>query len=219
MWNSTPTSALNLHPAGYLDSVCFATSGTYQVGFGVTNGTNRNHALLWNGTAASALDLHPAWLTDSHAYGVDGSSQIGWGFGPATGDNSHALLWNGTAASAVDLTPTGFINTVAFGINNGRQVGHGRGPATGNLEHALLWTGTAASAIDLHPLLSGLGPTFEASRSFSIADNGAIVGEALSTQGLYYAVLWTPVPEPTSCTLVVCGFAAVYAFRSRHRHS
>jgi hypothetical protein len=125
-------------------------------------------------------------------------------------------LWNGTAASVVDLNPVGFYHSKAVGVSGASQVGYGVDPATGGAQHALLWNGTAASAIDLHPYLTGLGPAFVESYAQGIADNGTIVGWA-QAGGVDYAVLWTPIPEPSAAALFACGAIAVAIIRHRKR--
>jgi hypothetical protein len=128
--------------------------------------------------------------------------------------NSYALMWSGTAASVVELHPPGFDSSTAIGVSGGAQVGYGRGPATVDVDHALLWNGTAASMVDLHPFLTGLGPNFTTSRAIGIADNGAIVGEA-TAGNTTYAVLWEPIPEPTSAALGLMALACLAAISSR----
>ncbi len=144
-WSSTSGVPISLHPAGYLESYGWATSGSKQVGYGILP-TSKSHALLWSGTAASAVDLHPFgnWK-GSIAKGIYGNTQVGYcetdGFG-------HAYLWQGSALSAVDLNPAGFSFSVAAGVYGNTQVGGG---GIGGARHALLWSGTASSAVDLHP--------------------------------------------------------------------
>jgi hypothetical protein len=64
LWTgATADSAIDLHPAGYFDSVSNDTNGVNQVGVarvgnGLLFGDLRNHAMLWSGSAASAIDLH-----------------------------------------------------------------------------------------------------------------------------------------------------------------
>ena len=77
---------------------------------------------------------------------------------------------------------------------------------------------TAASAVDLHGFLGGLGPMFTGSLATGISDTGSIVGYAFYTSGNTYAVLWTPVPEPTTCALIVVGIGVASLARERRRH-
>jgi hypothetical protein len=193
-----------------------AVSGAFQVGRAYNNDIGGDdHAMLWNSTAASAVDLHPIGFANSRAEAVSGDSQVGSGFLP--GASTHALLWHGSAASVVDLNPAGFDFSMAHGVSGNMQVGNAAGPTAPLHGHAMLWHGTAASAVDLHVFLSGLGPTFAQSVANDITENGSIVGYATDTSGRNYAVLWTPVPEPTSCALVAIGFFITSLKRPRGR--
>jgi len=213
LWNGTAASVVDLNPAGWELSGALGVWGASQVGYGAENfrGGLQNHALLWNGTAASVVDLNPAGFTSSAAHGVWGASQVGSGYSPARG--VRALLWNGAAASVVDLNPAGMNEASATGVSGAGQVGYGL--ASGRY-HALVWNGTAASAVDLHPFLTGLGPAFTSSRAKGISDDGTIVGHAHDGTR-EYAVLWTPVPEPTSLVLAAILFGYFSARRTVRR--
>jgi hypothetical protein len=161
------------------------------------------------------VDLNPTGATDSVAFGVSGGNQVGFGRGPEFG-GGHALLWNGTAKSVVDLNPAGVQGSVAFGVSGGRQVGFGEGPVFGGYAHAFLWSGTAASVVDLHPYLSGLGLAFTSSYATAIADNVAIVGyPRISFHD--YAVMWTPIPEPSTAVPFCCGICVAIVARWRQK--
>jgi hypothetical protein len=128
----------------------------------------------------------------------------------------HAVLWNGTSASAIDLHPVGFDSTQALGISSAGQVGFGYGSLTNDHEHALFWNESSESVVDLHPYLIGLHE-FVSSYAFDIADDGSIVGQATDQNGNFFAVLWTPVPEPSSCALVLCDIAVTSILSARRR--
>jgi hypothetical protein len=125
------------------------------------------------------------------------------------------MLWHGSAASAIDLNPPGYDRSSGLGIAGTSQVGWGAGPATGGLQHALLWNSTAASGLDLHSYLTGLGPNFTSSVANGVADNGTIVGTAYDGNH-NYAVLWTPIPEPSSFALLTLAAPAMMVRRRRH---
>jgi hypothetical protein len=189
-------------------------SGDSQVGyaFNIETGGDR-HAMLWHGSAASAVDLNPPGFQNSRAADVSDGIQVGFGFSSTA---VHALLWHGTAASAVDLNPSGFTTSIANGVAGDLQVGSASGPTAPNHGHAMLWSGAATSAVDLHLFLSGLGPKFTESEAEDIADNGSIVGHAAEANGRVYAVLWTPVPEPSSLALTI-GAAVMVCTLMRSR--
>ena len=155
LWRGTASSAIDLHPSGFINSYAYGVSGNKQVGYASTNESHLAHAILWKGTAESAVDLNPDGFGSSYAMGITGNHQIGYGY--LTTGGTHALLWKGTAASAIDLQPDGFVDSVGQAISGDSQVGYGRSFAT-SYEHALLWKSSAASAVDLHP--SGFDRSF-----------------------------------------------------------
>jgi len=103
LWTDTAASAVDLNPSGITESEADGTSGTQQVGWGLTAAI-QYHAMLWTGTAISAVDLNPMGSTESFAYGTNGTYQVGDEYDSSNGP-VHALLWAGTAESVVDLQP------------------------------------------------------------------------------------------------------------------
>ncbi|HEY4234923.1 MAG TPA: hypothetical protein VGM76_15935 [Lacipirellulaceae bacterium] len=215
LWHGTAASAVDLNPAGYQQSSCEGVSGGFQFGSAALPSSNF-HATLWNGTAVSALDLNPTGFSTSSGKAIasNGSVQVGDGIGAATGGRDHALLWSGTAASATDLNPAGFTTSRALGVSGIYQVGSGVNGTLGNFPRALVWSGTAASAVDLHTYLTGLGITFKYSEANGVDSNGTIVGYG-SDGSHNYAVMWTPVPEPSTWVMICVG--AVIVIRSPRR--
>jgi hypothetical protein len=189
-------TAVVLHPTGYDASEGVGASTQGQVGFATSAATNnKQHAIYWNGSAASAIDLNPAGFAISTANGASGNRQVGTGYATNAPFQYRALMWQGTAASAVDLNPTGFDGTQAFGVAGARQVGYGYGTATFNRSHAIVWRGTAESVVDLHPFVSAVNPNFIHSEATGIADDGTIVGYAIGSNFIHYAVEWKPNPD------------------------
>jgi hypothetical protein len=97
MWNGTPSSLQDLHPAGFSESFGLGAGAGQQVGYGTnTNGTDKTYdALVWTGSAASVIDLNqflPAGYSDAWATSIDGAGNIG---GAALGPNGwQPVIWS-----------------------------------------------------------------------------------------------------------------------------
>jgi hypothetical protein len=73
--------------------------------------------------------------------------------------------------------------------------------------HALLWNGSADDCVDLHQFLP---EGFWGSSADAIDANGMIVGTAGAEDGSLHAILWVPVPEPSSiASFVLVALAAM----------
>jgi hypothetical protein len=228
LWNGTAASAVDLSPTFLgidFQSLAWGTDGTQQVGYGSGSETNNNdHALLWNGTANSVVDLNPSKLSgvsNSFAFATNGTQQVGGYYGSGTGNNEHAILWTGTAASAVDLNPTdlnGISVSVAYGTNGSQQVGYGEGSGTASSGHALLWTGTAESAVDLGTILPATG-VWADTFAYTIDSSGNVYGYAEGTLNNVsgdFAIEWSPVPEPTTASMLLLATAGISMCRKRN---
>ncbi len=220
LWKGTGASAVDLNPSslGITTSEAYGTDGIHQVGSGDTRPASyEQHALLWTDTADSAVDLNPTNIGDdpsSVAYAVSGNEEVGYGNSLTTG-NDHALLWHGASDLAVDLAPAnldGIDNSYAMGTNGSIEVGFGYDSSIfGTPDNALLWTGTAASVISLNDLLPSSG-TWIGSTAFSVDSSGDAFGVAQGTfNGAtgYFAVEWTPIPEPTTAVILLSAAAAI----------
>lgn len=135
-------------------------------------------------------------------------NDVGQVVGTSTVDDGmsfHAFLWTETTGM-IDLG-AGLPRSYAYAINNrGQVVG-----AVGDYlltTHAALWD-TDGSVIDL-----GVLPGDDYSYAYGINDAGQIVGYSTSnTTGMSHAVLWEPIPEPSSIFVLVCGLSILAATR------
>ncbi len=210
MWTGSPTSVVDLNPSGLDSSLAAAVFGTTVVGWYEPQG-GAMHAMLWHGTSSITVDLHPKGFLSSNAYGVSNTLQVGSGL--TTSLRDHALLWSGTAASAIDLNPPGYQSSQAYAVSGSIEVGSGTDgtllPNGRAIGHALAWSGTASSFVDLNTFLP---PGFTSATASGISANGSIVGYAFGA-GPVVAVMWTPVPEPSSLALAsftICVFFGRY---------
>lgn len=213
MWKGTADSAVNLTPATYTGGWAMAVAGNYQVGTATTS--TKTHAFLWNNTADSATSLHPSGYTGSQAVGLFGDKQVG---GATNADGDRAFLWTGTAASGLSLHPAGWLQSFAAGVNATHQVGYVLD--SDYRTHAARWSGNAASFVNLETYLTGLtfggSPvTITSSLVTSIDPSGRIYGVAYDASYNTYAVVWDPVPEPS--TMLILGPAAIALCRKRKR--
>lgn len=212
MWTSSNTSFIDLNPIGFIESRCNTIWGNGQGGAIVTS-AGKSHAEIWSGTAASAIDVQPNFVTESEIVSMFDQNQVGYGFVPVSNrSDRHAILWHGSAASAIDLNPTDFIYSDATSTNATYQVGSGIGFATQQNSHAFRWQGTSQSAYDLHKFLPS---EFTDSYATGIDEAGNIIGRA-SKGGVYYPVMWAPVPEPASYISLGIG-AMILISRRRSR--
>jgi probable HAF family extracellular repeat protein len=167
---------------------------------------------LWRGTAESVVDLNPPGFWFSRGRGAADDIQVGEGISGTFGDPTHALLWRGTAESVLDLNPPGVHDSEAYAASSAGQIGRAYFE---DGTHAYVWHDTAASAFDLQPSLVAAYPWVVESMTTAISDNGTIVGYATDINMNVYAVMWTPVPEPTCLALAACGCALAFLWRPR----
>lgn len=203
LWNGSAEDYINLHPDGYSYSLAMGISGSQQVGYGEYDGDD--HALYWSGSAASYVDLHPSGYTWSKAYGTNGSQHVGQG-------DDHAMLWNGTAGSYVDLHPSGVWESCAIDTNGTQQVGWVLEYdfwADEVVKKAVVWNGSSADFFYLP--MDG----FLESWAWGIDDYGNIVGGAIEWVGTEHAVIWQPIPEPATISLLALGGLAIVGRRRR----
>jgi hypothetical protein len=196
LWHGTADSATNLNASEFFSSRAHGISGSDYIG-SANYLTGSAHAILWHGSVDNYVDLNPPGYIYSVGVNISGSTQVGGGI-PVPG-SLHALLWRGTAESFVDLHPPGYSISNAVGLAGNIQVGFGRPVSSQFFNHALLWEGSAESVVDLHSFLPS---DFSESEASDVSENGVIIGTALRA-GHRYSVLWTPVPEPRTFTLVL----------------
>lgn len=154
-------------------------------------------ALFQNGTVT---DLTPAASGTSFAYGVNGRGQV-VGYAELTIGSGQAFRY-----SEGTLTDLG-VGT-AHGINDaGQIVGIGRG-------RAFLYEGGRMS--DLNTLLpADTGWTLQSAEGINNA--GQIVGWGTNPAGQGHAFLLTPIPEPSSATILLLLTGTTLAGRRSRR--
>jgi hypothetical protein len=116
----------------------------------------------------------------------------------------NAAVWSASSLAYSNLHPAGiWVGSSLRGTNGQLQVG-----VTYNFNatviHAGVWAGTAASYFDLHSVLDS---SFRTSHTTAIDEQGNIVGYGDSSTLGIVALKWSPVPEPSSVTLLLVGLA------------
>lgn len=175
LWTS-PTNAIDLHPAGAVHSWAYGVHNGRQVG------VQSGKASLWY-SDPTAFTLHdPMQGGNSMAVAVHGNWQVGR---TGTGTQARATLWMGTSQSQINLHPAGGHYSEALGVHNEQVVGFVNVGATQPWrDHAALWTGPSSAWIDLNPP----GATYSRARAVW---NGRQVGEAQFETGGPRVVLWS----------------------------
>lgn len=148
------------------------------------------HAYVWNGGVSTLLQSLSAG-DSCFAYSISDSGRV------VGSSGSHAVVWNSTGNIILDLGVG-----AAYGINLSGQIVGVSG------DHAVLWSPNGSIAADLGA----------SAVAYDINDNGQIVGSAVYDQyGNKEAVLWQPVPEPSSLVALLSGLGLLGASFRRRR--
>ena len=198
VWSGTAQSAIDLTPGMRGVNVAYGVHAGRQVGVA------DNRATMWSGTPGSAVSLHPFWASTSYAYGIFGNQQVGVAFGP----NGGPILWTGTAESAINLAPN--IGGRAYATNGAQQAGFIFSGDPNDPHHAAAWSGSPETMVDLAQFV----PDLHYTEARGIDEFGNIVGFGYDNFGPK-AILWKPIPEPSTSVAIVIGLASVVFVRRR----
>lgn len=160
------------------------------------------HAFFYDGVTMHDLGTlggERSWGNDIN----DAGQIIGGSYTDQT-TNSHAFLYDGGAL--VDLGTLGGPGSDAFAINNhGRIVGSASVSAFE--QHAYLYDARLGGMVDLNDYIDNPSQwTLEA--AYDISDTGYITGVGLYN-GQARGFILTPIPEPTSFSLLGLGVAGL----------
>lgn len=189
------TTMTDLGSFGYSsDAACINNAG--QVVGDVVNFSGYQRAFLWENGAM--IDLGSLGRR-SVAYGINDSGQVvGWTDISNTSDTHHACIWENGVLKV--LGSFYGMDSYAYSINkHGQAVGRAWN-STEN--HGFLYSdGKMVELIDLLPA----GADWNNLDAKDITDNGHIVGIGYTNGNQPHAFLMTPVPEPTTLSLLGFG--------------
>lgn len=195
LWNTDGTATtIHSSTAGVCTTSGINGSGTV-VGFSLEYEGSEEHCRAFRWSAATGYDqlaLLPGTYA-SYAYGINDAGQI------VGACDNRAVMWE-SDGSVIDLGGAG--SACAYGINSdGYVVGSYNGMG-------VVWT-PEKTIVTLDT--SCRTP----SSATAINDMGQIVGYMTLDGGVMRAVLWQPVPEPTSLLALAAGIAGLVIRRRR----
>jgi len=180
---------------------------------GVWASGGSGRATFWYGGVAGYLG-EPAGHSVSSASDINNLGDVVGSSGPSSGQ-SYACWWHGGVATNLHLdAPSEYQSggSSTYAINNlGQVVGWlYTNPASPYKGDAYVWQN---HSMQLLPLLDG----YQYATAMGINDLGQIVGFAGDGYSMSRAVLWNPVPEPSSLVALGSGLAGLGGLLSRRR--
>jgi probable HAF family extracellular repeat protein len=192
---------------------------------GIGNQTNNLHgwAVLWSPNTPNGATGSMIGLTNFTSY-CGPINNMGQVVVENESNNFHLLLWTPTAPNATTGTLTdighfsgSFLN-YPYAINSTGSIA-GYAQMTDNTFRAFLWepnvaNGSSGTLYDLNTLLSPADAfNWTLQYAWDMNDRGQIVGNASydpdgpgPAAAILHGVLLTPVPEPATSVLFICGF-------------
>jgi probable HAF family extracellular repeat protein len=175
---SRATGAVQLQASGAWNTMPNCINSTGQMA---------GQGYLWN-SPTQAVDLGFAVGQTRDARGINDRGQVVGYYISSTLGGDRSFVWD-SVNGITDLGITGDAEDIN---NRGEVIG------TDGDYHAFYWK--EGELVRLASLAPGA-----LSRAYSINDNGWIAGKAWDAQGHIHAVLWEPVPEPSSVLALLCG--------------
>lgn len=188
-------------------SDAYAINNAGQVIGDSTTSDGKGHAFLWS-QQGGIVDLGALAGGRSEARALNALGEVaGISDFDSTGTD-HAVFW-GTDHSTVDLGTLGGKSSSVRALNDlGLVVGQSEFSMSGYYQHAFAWT-AADGMVDL----GTLGGNW--SGAVAVNNSGWIVGYAETADHRYHAVLWTPVPEPSSFVGLASALGTMLLVRRR----
>lgn len=192
----------------YSDAACMNDKGQV-VGFSSTAGNTTNHMFLWEQSTGTLRDLTTICGSNRDISGFNNNGWVVGNYTRSTGRESPIVLWNVNDPNNMQTIHTPGTFAYATDINDKCQV------VLDLWNCAYVWDPSATE--NKLQKLDTLGGWYTI--PMAINNNGWIAGYSLDTTGVLHAVVWQPVPEPSSILALISGLAGLGGIAWRKRNS
>lgn len=199
--------------------------------------TGYDRAGVWQNEVLQDIGVLPGFQS-SHASAINESGLVVGTCRDATGYETQAFIWrNGGIEPIEELRAATDINDSGQVVGWNRNcallwqdgiveylVGMFRATAINNSGVVVGWSGgmyDARAQLWKDGVLQDLGtlPGGTISQAYGINNYGQVVGYSTGADGWEHAVLWQPVPEPSSLLALLCGICGVGGVLLKRRSS
>jgi len=161
---------------------------------------------IWDSQGNGSILSMPVGFTDSSVCAINDAGQVVGSVSDPV--QVSAVIWNTSGMPSLLPHLDGYNRSYAQDINNAGWVAGG---ASSSFSQPVVWD--ESGNVSALPLLQG----GSYGSAYAINNNGLIVGYSSDETGCMRAVLWTPIPEPSSLLAVGSGAIALAAVVRRRR--
>lgn len=220
VWENGVMRILGVGSAGDINDNGLIAGSSYEA-------TGYDRACLWQNEVLEDIGVLPGFQTCFAAAINEGGQVVGTSR-DATGYETKAFIWrNGSIEPIEELRAASDINDSGQVVGWNRSgallwqdgtvesiVGMFRATAINNSGMVVGWSGgmyDARAQLWNDGVLQDLGtlPGGTISQAYDINSSGQIVGYSTGADGWEHAVLWQPVPEPSSVFVILCGIGGI----------
>lgn len=207
IWNATGIVDLGVLSGGTRSQASAINSNGQVVGHSTFGPYNSDtHATLWH--QGKIIDLSLGSPNSSEANDINDAGQI------VGQENGQATLWH--KSDKINLGRLdGSTRSAAYGINSSAWiVGY-----SGTTEYSLATLWRDGNAVNLNDLDAVAESGWKIYSATDINDAGQIIGMGINPNGNFYqGFLLSPIPEPTTGSLLFSGMAALFAVAHRTKN-